>query len=140
MKKFICLLLPLVIIFGVCACSDFRTNKNFMNNDALAKAYNKILFIDSELEVLEKHYDIASPDLKRSLNDILEMQAYTDKTCAQAEYAQIMEVFDNLCENARNLKENMALVDEGKATLDTELVSVAVQNCEEFEKLFVGKK
>lgn len=140
MKKTICLLLPLVIVFGICACSDYRTNKNFLNNEPLAEAYNKILYIDSELEVLEKHYDIAANHLKDSLSNIIDMKAATDKACTADEYMVIIVIFDKLCENSAKLKENMALVDSGKAKLDTKLVKELEQNCHDFEKVFVGKK
>ena len=139
MKKVICILLPLVMIFGICACSDYRTNNNFIDNEALAKAYNKILFIDSDLEIIEENYDIAAHDLKDAIGDLLEMKTATDKACAADKYVVIIGIFDKLCENSEKLKENMILFEEGKAELDTELIKAAEQNCKDFEKVFVGK-
>lgn len=140
MKKLICLILPLVMIFGICACADYRTNKNFLNNEPLAEAYNKILFVDSELGVLEKNYDIAASDLKDAIGDLLEMKTVTDKACTADEYMVIIVIFDKLCENSEKLKENMELFEAGKAELDTELIKATEQNCKDFEKVFVGKE
>ena len=140
MKKVICVFLPLVIIFGICACSDYRTNKNFLNNEPLAEAYNKILLIDSDLEVLEDNYDIAAPDLKDALSDIVELKPATDKACTADEYMVIIVIFDKICENSEKLRKNMLLFEAGKAELDTELVKALEQNCKDFEKVFVGKK
>lgn len=140
MKKVICLFLPLVIVFGICACSDYRTNNNFLNNEALAEAYNKILFIDSDLAVLDESYDIAAPDLKDAIGDLLDMKTATDKACTADKYLLIIGIFDKLCENAEKLKDNMALYEEGKAELDTELIKATEQNCKDFEKVFLGKK
>lgn len=140
MKKLICILLPLVILFGICSCSDHRTNKNFLNNEPLAEAYNKILFIDSDLEVLAGNYDVAAADLKDAIGDLLEMKTATDKACTADEYMVIIVIFDKLCENAEKLKENMILFEEKKAELDIELIKATEQNCKDFEKVFVGKK
>ena len=140
MKKVICVFLPLVMLLGICACSDYRTNKNFLNNEPLAEAYNKILFIESDLEVLEDNYDITAPDLKDALGDIVELKPATDKACTADEYMVIIVIFDKICENSEKLRENMLLFEAGKADLDTELVKALEQNCKDFEKVFVGKK
>ena len=139
MKKIICLVLPLIMIFGICACSDYRVNDNFMDNQPLAEAYNKILLIDSDLNVIEDSYDIAAKDLKDNIGDLLDMRAYTDKSCTQDEFTVIIGVFDKLCENAEELKANLDQVDKGTAKLDGELVKALQKNCKDYENLFKGK-
>ena len=139
MKKIVCLILPLIMIFGICACSDYRVNDNFMDNSALADAYNKILLIDSDLEVVEGAYDVAAKDLKDNIGDLLDMKARTDKACTDEEYTVIIGVFDKLCENADALKANLDEADKDFSKLDAELVKTLQKNCKDFENLFKGK-